>query len=302
MRFYAIFRTPPHGIESWQSSDFLSVRQPTVVGGRGLGSDGDAGSLILRCSAKGRLSLSDCRCIAGVEWRSQPGACTGIANNNNSGVVSHGCRVSESAYVEPSDVARPATGLVVTVAGRAAPVLRQACRRGDGGGVVEAEGRGRPGVDSVRDGVLLVVSHSEVTSSCDHAATSPAVLVRSSSSTSGGASASVQRQCVLPRCEQRQEPTAVPVLGQGGLQARVVQRQVSLLVCAVHMQRQVPLQGLPTESFGRILHISYVCALFPLGNLDIISTSSLYLAATAPVFCDSQRKLLDVFLVFLCEK
>ena len=133
MRFYAIFRTPPHGIESWQSSDFLSARQPTIVGGRGLGSDGDAGSLILRCSAKGRLSLSDCRCIAGVEWRSQPGACTGIANNNNSGVASHGCRVSESAYVEPSDVARPATGLVVTVAGRAAPVLRQACRRGGGG-------------------------------------------------------------------------------------------------------------------------------------------------------------------------
>ena len=63
-------------------------------------------------------------------------------------------------------------------------------------------------------------------SCCDHAATSPAVLFRSNFSTSG-ASASVHRQSVLPCCEQRQVPTAV--LGQGCLQARVVQRQVSLL-------------------------------------------------------------------------
>ena len=42
------------------------------------------------------------------EARSQPGACTEIANNSNSGVVRHGCRVNESANVDPSDVARPA--------------------------------------------------------------------------------------------------------------------------------------------------------------------------------------------------
>ena len=75
--------------------------------------------------------------------------------------------------------------------------------RGRGGG-----GGGRPGVDRVRDGVLLVPRPSWMwTFSCDHAATSSAVLYTISDRRGGGASASVQRQSVLPRCEQRQLPT-----------------------------------------------------------------------------------------------
>ena len=48
----AIFRTPPHGVESQLSADFAGIpRWPAVVGCRGLGGGGDAGTLTLRCSA-----------------------------------------------------------------------------------------------------------------------------------------------------------------------------------------------------------------------------------------------------------
>ena len=57
--------------------------------------------------------------------------------------------------------------------------------------------------------------HVQGTSSCDHAATSSAVLYRISDRRRGGASASVHRQSVLPRCEQRQVPTVALFFGLG---------------------------------------------------------------------------------------
>ena len=112
-----------------------------------------------------------------------------------------------------------------TVAGHDAPVLRhvvcgalQACRgSGGGGGVVAAV---------AELACFLSCPTWRWTSSCDRAATSYAVLYRSSFSTL--LSFSPPTECVFPRCEQRQVPTAVPVLGPGCFLAQVVQRQVPL--------------------------------------------------------------------------
>ena len=68
------------------------------------------------------------------------------------------------------------------------------------------------------------------TSSCDHAATSSAVLYRSSSSMSGCASASVHRQTL---CTETGTQGQFQLLDKV-VQALVVQRQVSLHVGAVH--------------------------------------------------------------------
>ena len=53
-------------------------------------------------------------------------------------------------------------------------------------------------------------------------------------------------------------------------------------------------QGLPMEAFGRI-SFSACCSRSSLGNLDIVSSSS---QPPAPVYCDSQRKLLDEIRTF----
>ena len=139
------------------------------------------------------------------------------------------------------------------------------------GGGWAAEGEGRY-VWTVYEMACLLF-HVQWTSSSDHAATTSAVLLhRSSSSTSAWClSFSSSTECfflVVNRDRYSQFLVVFP-----GLWGHFSDKVVDVPVVTGF--------GLLCEARGRISHIFYVLAPFA-RNLDVISTSSLYLAATCP--------------------
>ena len=61
-------------------------------------------------------------------------------------------------------------------------------------------------------------------------------------------------------------------------------------------------RGCSMEACEKISHIFYVLLALFAWNLDVISSSPLFWQPLAPVCCDSPRKLLDEFRLFLREK
>ena len=124
-------------------------------------------------------------------------------------------------------------------------------------------------------------------SSCDHAATSSAVLCRSFGvvpqlqffNRADGVRDGVL--LVLSSVVHRDRPTVLSFLQGSG--------------CCSTLTR---LSMLETRLlYGRISHIFYVLALCA-WNLDLISSSPLFWKPLAPVRCDSPRKLLDDFRLY----
>ena len=188
------------------------------------------------------------------------------------------------------------TGLGVTVAGRAASVLRHARRTGSlayfvldvlvvsffGGG---GGGRGGAGYVWTVYEMACFLFHVQWTSSCDHAATSSAVLHRVSYDV--GVVPQVQFiDRVLPRCEQRQVPT-VAVFSAWVLVLQYIDKVVDVPGDAVALWRLV-----------KEFHIFSMCCSRSSPGIWTLFLEPLVLAATCPVSCDSPRKLLDEFRLF----
>ena len=127
--------------------------------------------------------------------------------------------------------------------------------------------------------------HVQGTSSCDHAATSSAVLYRIRNDVGVPQLQFIDR--VLPRCEQRQVPT-VAFFQPGFRVLQYIDKVIDVLGTRL-------LYGGLSKNFTFFFYV--LLALFA-WNLDLISLSPLFWQPLAPVRCDSPRLLLDEFRLF----
>ena len=141
-------------------------------------------------------------------------------------------------------------------------------------------------------------------SSCAHAATSPAVLYRSSSSTSGRClSFSSSTECVLPRCEQRLAPKGSSsswtrlFAGPGCATTGFVVCGSSSSTRSLMRQWFRGLRG-AVWRLWKEFRIFSQCSRCSLGFLILFPRAPCIWQPPAPVRCDSKRKLLDDFPTF----